>query len=140
MITDLEISLDQVGHALTGPQRGFITQSLGALVEQAGQAGSIGLIQTGKSAGAAGTLKCHVTACLLLLPPAANRLVADLQTTTDCAVVEALVKQLDRSKPTFLQCHKVAFHASRIAHTGIRRYWTQIVPLYYAGFSNLPIL
>jgi hypothetical protein len=116
MITDLEIPLDQVGHALTGPQRSFIAQTLWALREQVDQAGFIGLIQTGKPSRVTSTPQRHITAFLVLPAPPADGLVADLQATTNLAIVEPLAEQLHGGEPTFFQCPKVALQTSRIAY------------------------
>jgi hypothetical protein len=85
-------------------------------MEQVDQAGFSGVIQTGKPSRATSTPQRHITAFLVFLASPANSLVADLQTTTHLAIVEALVEQLHRGEPTFFQCPKVALHTSRIAH------------------------
>jgi|SRR5215472_16369452 len=119
MIIDVEALVDQVGHPFARPQRRFVPQGLGTLMEQFHQAGSIGLIQTGKPSRSTGPPQSAVSSLLMFLPPPAYCLVAYLQPTAYLAVVEVLIEQLGRPEAALLQCHKVAFDATRIAHAGL---------------------
>jgi len=92
MIIDLEVLFDQVGKPRTRPHRSFVTQALGTLQEQLDQTRLVGLIQAGQPSRLARLPKSHVTVFLALLAPAADGLVAYLQSTTDLAIVEILVE------------------------------------------------
>src|ERR1051326_5458983 len=119
MIIDLEVLADQVGHPFARPQRRFVPQGLRALLEQFHQAGLVGLIQTGKSSRSTGSPQSDVASLLMFLPPPAHCLVAYLQATAYLAIVEILIEQLRRPEAALLQCHKVAFNATGIAHTAL---------------------
>jgi hypothetical protein len=54
---------------------------------------------------------------LILLPPAAHRLIAHLQPSADLTVVELLAEQLERSQPSVLQSLKITAHSTRVSHT-----------------------
>jgi hypothetical protein len=103
MIIDLEVLLDQMGHPLTRPQRCFVTQAFGTFKEQLDQPCFVGLIQAGQPSRSARPPQSNVTALLVFLPPSADGLVAHLQPTTDLAIVEALVEQLNCPEPPLLQ-------------------------------------
>ena len=119
MIIDLEILVDQVGHPFARPQRRFVPQGLATLMEQFHQAGFVGLIQTGKPSRSTGPPQSDVASILMFLPPPAHCLVAYLQATAYLAIIEVRIEQLRRPEAALLQCHKVAFDATGIAHAGL---------------------
>src|SRR5579862_4010957 len=54
----------------------------------------------------------NVTTLLAFLPPT-DGLVANLQSTTDVAIVEVLVEQLHRLDPTLFECLKTVLRCTR---------------------------
>ena len=117
MIGNSELFLDQMGDSPAGPQRGLKTQPLGTLLEQFHQMLLIEGAEQRLAPGSAGFTERQLPSDQILFPPAAHRLVADLQPTADLAVVELFAKQLHRSQSPLFQRLEIAPYASWISHT-----------------------
>jgi hypothetical protein len=57
-----------------------------------------------------------VASLLVLFPPAAHRLIADLQAAANLAVVQLLAKQLYCLQASSFQCSEVTSYPTRVAH------------------------
>jgi hypothetical protein len=135
MIGNSELFLDQMGDSPAGPQRGLKTQPLGTLLEQFHQMLLIEGAEQRLAPGSAGFTERQLPSDQILFPPAAHRLVADLQPT-------AVSLLLNSSPNSFTALPAPGNRAVRLVDFPyqLEPAKPRKVPLYFAGLSKSLIL
>src|ERR1700739_514138 len=110
--------LDQLGHARTGPERGFIPQRLGSAEQQLLQTLAVFRTQTRLVPRASG-FQAGFALRATLLHPTRYRLVNDFQLTGNRGLAFSPFPQADSFVAAFLQLVKIATYSSRVSHTGL---------------------
>src|SRR3954449_4853186 len=93
MVVNAELLRNQIGHALTGPERCFVTQFFGTAEQSACQSLAFSGIQQWLASSTARLHQRFLAACFIFLPPPAHRLVGNTQLTPNLAVVQSLAQQ-----------------------------------------------
>src|ERR1051326_5428493 len=110
------LSLDQIGHAPSGPERSPVAQRFGTFFQTLAQLVQLSRLQTGLATGACGLGERPGA---LLLPgwmPAADRLAMTAQSSGHFSLMNAPVKQLGGFESSPFQLIKIALDAFWIAH------------------------
>lgn len=108
--------LNQIGHALGGPQTGAIPQRFGAFFQSTGKPIQVHGPQARLAASSARLPERLGSLLAPGLVPAADRLTVNAQSSRYLALTQATVKEFSRPESPSLQLFKIPFHAFRIAH------------------------
>src|ERR1051325_7042833 len=110
------LSLDQIGHAPSGPERSPVAQRFGTFFQTLAQLVQLSRLQTGLATGACGLGERLGALLLPGLMPAADRLAMNAQSSGHFSLMNAPVKQLGGFESSPFQLIKIALDAFWIAH------------------------
>lgn len=123
------LSLDQIGHAPSGPKRGVVTKRFRTFFQALAQLLQLGRLQAGLT-----THPCRLTQRLgsLFFPrlmPTADRLAVNAQLSGDLPLMEASIKKPGGFEPSPFELIKITFNTFWISHAQILARRTQIVTI-----------
>jgi hypothetical protein len=110
------LSLDQIGHAPTRPQRSAIAQRLGTVSQAFTQFIQLAWLQAGFTARSRGPAQRLGSLLFPGLMPAAHRLSVHSQSSGDLALMETSIKKPGGFESPPFQFIKIAFDAFWVTH------------------------
>jgi len=110
------LSLDQIGHAPSGPERSPVAQSLRTFFQAFFELLQLERLEAWLAPSACGFAKGLVALSFPSLMPATDRLAVHSQLPGHFALLDAFVKQLGGFDPPPFQFVEIAFNAFGITH------------------------